>query len=118
MSGFLGSGSSFFEIRDAGGHTDLLIRERGLGKGLAQSLGNQNCVLMCDHGSTTVAQSIELAVYRAVYAEVNAKLQIQDAALGPINFLNEGEAALTAASTEGQAVRTWDLWRKRIDSID
>lgn len=117
MSGFLGSGSALFEIRDAGGNTDLLIRDTGLGKALAQSLGKHNCVLMRGHGSTTVAPSLELAVYRAIYAEVNAKLQIQAAALGPVNFLNEEEAALAAASTEGQVVRAWDLWRGRIGSI-
>jgi ribulose-5-phosphate 4-epimerase/fuculose-1-phosphate aldolase len=114
MSGFLGSGSSLFEIRDAGGNTDLLIRDSGLGKALAESLGRHNCVLMRGHGSTTVAPSLELAVYRAIYAEVNAKLQLQAAALGPINFLNEEEAALAAASTEGQVVRAWDLWSRSI----
>lgn len=116
MSGFLGSGSALFEIREAGGNTDMLIRDTGLGKALAQSLGQHNCVLMRGHGSTTTAPSIELAVYRAIYAEVNAKLQIQAAALGPINFLNEEEAALAAATTEGQVVRAWDLWRGRVDA--
>ena len=116
MSGFLGSGSSLFEIRDTGGNTDMLIRDSGLGKALAQSLGQHNCVLMRGHGSTTVAPSIELAVYRAIYAEVNARLQLQAAALGPINFLTEEEAALAAATTEGQVMRAWDLWRGRLDA--
>jgi ribulose-5-phosphate 4-epimerase/fuculose-1-phosphate aldolase len=110
MSGFLGSGSALFEIRDAGGNTDMLIRDSGLGRALAESLGKHNCVLMRGHGSTTVAPSLELAVYRAIYAEVNAKLQIQAAALGTINFLNDEEAALAAATTEGQVLRAWDLW--------
>jgi ribulose-5-phosphate 4-epimerase/fuculose-1-phosphate aldolase len=117
MSGFLGSGSALFEIRDAGGNTDLLIRNTGLGKALAQSMGQSNCVLMRGHGSTTVGPSIEVAVYRAIYAEVNAKLQIQAAALGPVNFLNEEEAALAAATTEGQVVRAWDLWCGRIGPL-
>jgi ribulose-5-phosphate 4-epimerase/fuculose-1-phosphate aldolase len=116
MSGFLGSGSSLFEIREAGGNTDMLIRDSGLGKALARSLGQHNCVLMRGHGSTTVAPSIELAVYRAIYAEVNAKLQLQAAALGPINFLTEEEAVLAAVTTEGQVVRAWDLWRGRLDA--
>jgi ribulose-5-phosphate 4-epimerase/fuculose-1-phosphate aldolase len=117
MSGFLGSGSALFEIRDTGGNTDLLISSTGLGKALAQALSQHNCVLMRGHGSTTVGPSIEVAVYRAIYAEVNAKLQLQAAALGPINFLNEEEAALAAATTEGQVVRTWDLWRGRIGAL-
>ena len=114
MSGFLGSGSALFEIRDTGGNTDLLIRNSGLGEALAQSMGQSNCVLMRGHGSTTVGPSIEVAVYRAIYAEVNAKLQIQSAALGPVNFLNEEEAALAAATTEGQVLRAWELWCGRI----
>ncbi|MEO6016332.1 MAG: class II aldolase/adducin family protein [Polaromonas sp.] len=118
MSGFLGSGSALFEIRDTGGNTDMLIRDSGLGKALAQSLGHSNCVLMRGHGSTTVGPSIEVVVYRAIYAEVNAKLQIQAAALGPINFLNEEEAALAAATTEGQVVRAWDLWAGRIGPLN
>ena len=117
MSGFLGSGSALFEIREAGGNTDMLISSTGLGKALAESLGQHNCVLMRGHGSTTTGTSIEVAVYRAIYAEVNAKLQLQAAALGPINFLNEEEAALAAATTEGQVVRAWDLWRGRIATL-
>jgi ribulose-5-phosphate 4-epimerase/fuculose-1-phosphate aldolase len=116
MSGFLGSGSALFEIRDAGGNTDLLIRDSGLGKALAQSMGNHNCVLMRGHGSTTVGPSLEIAVYRAIYAETNAKLQMQAMTMGAINFLTEEEAELAAASTEGQVVRAWDLWCQRIDS--
>ncbi len=124
MSGFLGSGSALFEIRDAdagsglGGNTDMLIRSAGLGHALAQSLGASNCVLMRGHGSTTVAPSIELAVYRAIYAEVNAKLQIQAMAMGPVNYLNEEEAALAAASTEGQIERAWNLWKDAIPPLD
>ena len=117
MSGFLGSGSALFEIRDTAGNTDMLIRDMGLGKALAQSLGQHNCVLMRGHGSTTVGSSIEVAVYRAIYAEINAKLQIQAVALGPINFLTEEEAALAAATTEGQVVRAWDLWRGNIGAM-
>ncbi len=117
MSGFLGSGSALFEIRDTAGNTDLLIRDMGLGKALAKSLGQHNCVLMRGHGSTTVGPSIEVAVYRAIYAEINAKLQIQAAALGPINFLTEEEAALAAATAEGQVVRAWDLWRGNIGAM-
>jgi ribulose-5-phosphate 4-epimerase/fuculose-1-phosphate aldolase len=40
MSGFLGSGSALFEIRDGAGNTDLLIRDSGLGKALAQAMAS------------------------------------------------------------------------------
>ncbi|MES2508519.1 MAG: class II aldolase/adducin family protein [Pseudomonadota bacterium] len=118
MSGFLGSGSSLFEIRDAGGNTDLLIRNTGLGKALAESLGKHNCVLMRGHGSTVVGPSLEQAVYRAVYAEENAKLQLTSAALGPIEFLNPEEAELAMTNVEGQVRRPWELWSQSIGAIE
>ena len=118
MSGFLGSGSTLFEIREAGGNTDLLIRDMGLGKALAKSLGQHNCVLMRGHGSTVVGPSLEQAVYRAVYAEENAKLQLTSAALGPIEFLNAEEAQLAMTTVEGQVRRPWELWSQRIGVID
>ena len=118
MSGFFGSGSSLFDIREGAGNTDMLIRDTGLGRALAKSLGQHNCVLMRGHGSTTVGQSIEQVVYRAIYAEVNANLQLQAAALGPVSFLNEEEAALAAAATEGQVARPWALWAEKVGSLD
>ncbi len=118
MSGFLGSGSVSFEIRDAGGNTDLLIRDMGLGKALAKSLGQNNCVLMRGHGSTVVGPSIEQAVYRAVYGEENAKLQLTSAALGPIEFLNAEEAELAMINVEGQVRRPWELWSQSIGSVE
>ncbi len=118
MSGFLGSGSSLFEIRDAGGNTDLLIRNTGLGKALAESLGQHNCVLMRGHGSTVVGPSLEQAVYRAVYAEENAKLQLSSAALGPIEFLNAEEAELAMTNVEGQVRRPWELWSQSVGAIE
>ena len=117
MSGFLGGGSALFDIADQAGHTDMLIRNADLGRNLAACLGPHNCVLMRGHGSTTTAPSIELAVYRAIYAEENAKLQIQASGLGPVQFLSEEEAALAAAATEGQVQRPWELWALQVGEI-
>ena len=73
---------------------------------------------MRGHGSTVVAGSVELAVYRAVYAEVNAKLQMQSMALGEVTYLSEREAAMAAATNQTQLARVWELWSKRIGPID
>lgn len=110
MSGFLGSGSALFDTRDTAGNTDLLISNMGLGKALAQALGAQNCVLMRGHGVTISGPSIEVAVYRSIYAETNAKLELQSAALGPVNYLTSQEAALACTTVEAQVVRAWDMW--------
>lgn len=120
MAGFLGSGAAQFEMREAGGNTDMLIRNAALGRALAQSLGSSNCVLMRGHGSTTAGGSIELAVYRAIYAETNARLQTQALLLSgsddKINYLTPEEATLAQASTEGQVARCWNLWVGEIDT--
>ena len=117
MAGFLGSGSSHFEIRDLAGNTDMLIRNRDLGQALARSLGANNCVLMRGHGSTVVGGSVEQVVYRAIYAEINAKLQAQSLGMGEVNYLTPEEAAMAAAANDGQIGRSWDLWCRRIGSV-
>jgi len=114
MSGFLGGGAPVFEIRDTGGvATDLLIRNRELGAALAKTLDRHAVVLMRGHGSTVVAPSIKLAVYRAVYTEVNARVQLQAERLGPITFLTEEEADATAEANEANVDRPWLLWKTK-----
>jgi ribulose-5-phosphate 4-epimerase/fuculose-1-phosphate aldolase len=117
MAGFLGGGSAHYDIRDASGNTDLLVRSSELGRHLAASLGAHSCVLMRGHGSTTVGASIEQVVYRAIYAEVNARLQAQAMGMGPVTYLTEEEAGLAAAANDGQIGRSWDLWQRRIGPI-
>jgi ribulose-5-phosphate 4-epimerase/fuculose-1-phosphate aldolase len=118
MSGFLGEGSAHFEIRDAGGDTDMLIRSSYLGEALARSLGRHSCVLMRGHGSTVVGTSLEQAVYRAIYAEVNARLQLAAQSLGEITYLNEREAKSSSDMNDGQMPRSWNLWIKRLGGTD
>jgi HCOMODA/2-hydroxy-3-carboxy-muconic semialdehyde decarboxylase len=118
MSSFIGEGSALFEIREAGGNTDMLIRDRPLGAALAQSLGNRAVVLMRGHGSTVVGASVEEAVFRAIYTEMNAKLQMQALALGEPVYLNEEEAAKSMRTNRGVLRRAWDLWAGDIGPID
>ncbi|NML16037.1 class II aldolase/adducin family protein [Azohydromonas caseinilytica] len=112
MCGFLGEGPPVFEIRDhAGAATDLLIRNRELGTALVRALGEERVVLMRGHGCTVVAPSLRLAVYRAVYTEVNAKLLLQSLPLGEVTYLTPEEAA-AGHTTEGQVDRPWNLWKQ------
>jgi len=111
MAGFLASGAARFEIRCcAGESSNLLITDRQLGAELARSLGDYPVVLMRGHGSTTVGTSLRQAVFRAVYAEVNADLQLDAHRLGPVTYLTDGEGAAAATANDGQVNRAWDLW--------
>ena len=116
MSGFLGDGAPVFEIRDtAGNNSDLLIRSHALGAALSSSLGASHVVLMRGHGATVVGESLAEAVFRAVYTQKNAELQLQAEQLGEINFLTAGEAQSTTLSVGSQIGRAWNLWKSEID---
>lgn len=117
MCGFLGCGSAHFDIRDRAGATDMLVRTAELGRQLAECLGPGSLVLMRGHGSTVVGPSLRHAVYRAVYAEMNARLQLQSQQLGEITFLSEEEAALAEQANASQLARPWALWRDAVGNI-
>jgi ribulose-5-phosphate 4-epimerase/fuculose-1-phosphate aldolase len=114
MSGFLGTGVPIFEIRDIAGDTDMLVRNPGLGAALALRLGDKSAALMRGHGSVAVGISLPQAVFRAVYLEVNARLQSEAMKLGSINFLTSEEAKLAAAGNDMHVLRPWMLWKREI----
>ncbi|MEJ0024758.1 MAG: class II aldolase/adducin family protein [Rhizomicrobium sp.] len=115
--GFLSDGVPLFEIRDvAGDGTDLLVRSRELGAALAQSLSDASVVLMRGHGSTVVGTSVPHAVYRAVYAEVNARVQTSAAAFGAVTSLTAAEARAAEATAELQVGRAWAAWTGDVES--
>ncbi|MCR1783767.1 class II aldolase/adducin family protein [Nocardioides carbamazepini] len=113
MAGFLVGGVARFEIRDvAGDATDLLVRDAALGAALAATLGDAPFALMRGHGSVAVGASLPLAVYRAVYAEENAALQLRSRHLADVVPLTDGEGRSAAETNAGQVGRAWDMWRR------
>ena len=115
MSAFLWPGVPVFEIRNAGGPaTDMLIRDAALGQALARTLGAAPVVLMRGHGAVAVGGGLPEVVFRAVYTEVNARLQAQAMALGgTVTYLDPGEAKRAQASIAGTIGRPWELWKKK-----
>jgi len=116
MAGFISDGAPVFEIRDtAGPSSDMLVRSNELGAALAQSLGRHNIVLMRGHGSTVVGTlNVRQAVYRAVYAEMNARLQSEALRLGSPIYLTAAEAAGAAQANDNQQDRAWNLWKREV----
>src|SRR5688572_715970 len=55
---FIALGVPIFEIREAAGMTDLLIRNAALGRALATSIADKPAVLMRGHGATIVAPTL------------------------------------------------------------
>jgi HCOMODA/2-hydroxy-3-carboxy-muconic semialdehyde decarboxylase len=114
MSAFIGAGVPVFEIREVSKATDMLIRDSALGLALAKRLEAKPAVLMRGHGAVAVGVSLPQAVFRAVYLEINARLQAEAMRLGKINFLNPDEAKLAAAGNDMHVLRPWMLWRHEI----
>src|SRR5262249_29020133 len=89
---FLAAGVPVWDIRKDFGATDMLVRNPAIGRSLAQALGDKSVVLMRGHGDVTVGPAVRMAVFRAYYTDVNARLQSQAVGLGGLlNFLTPGE---------------------------
>ena len=113
MGSFLWSGVPVWNIREVRKDNDVLVRDKPLGAALAGALGSCSCVLMRGHGMTVVGDSVREAVFRAIYTEMNARLQLQAQALeGPIEFLSEDEGKRSTAANRGTLERPWELWKK------
>ena len=111
MGNFIGAGVPVFEIRKAGGETDMLIRTPELGRALAETLESKSAVLMRGHGATIVAPSLHLVVGRAYYLNLNARLQLQAIQLGgKVTYLDAEESKKAATDYE----RSWDAWKSKV----
>ncbi|MBI4444804.1 MAG: class II aldolase/adducin family protein [Acidobacteria bacterium] len=113
MAAFIGEGLPVFDIRNAGGLTDMLVRNSELAAALARSLGNQGAVLMRGHGAAVVGSSLPVVVGRSVYLEINARLQAQAMTIGgTITYLHPEEAR--KATDLDDYKRAWDLWKRKV----
>ncbi len=114
---FIAEGVPVFDIREKFGATDMLVGNHEKGRELARTLGQKSVCLMRAHGSVAVGPSLKHAVFRAVYTEVNAKLQIQSTIIAggaPLAALEAEEGRLADAVNLGVVERPWDLWKMRV----
>ena len=113
---FIALGVPIFEIRDAAGMTDLLIRNPALGAALAKSIADKPAVLMRGHGATVVAPTLPRLVGRSIFLALNATLQAQAMLMtrgGPIKFLDPEEARLIEAREGYGLNRAWEAWKRK-----
>jgi len=115
MAGFIGNGVPIFDIRKTFGMTDMLVSDSAKGRALAQALGDKTCVLMRGHGVAVVGPTIQYAVGRSIYLDVNAKVQAQAMALNPnVTYLDPQEAQKIVEGGENRGYeRPWELWKAK-----
>ena len=112
---FLAAGVPVWDIAKDFGETNMLVSTSAIGKSLAATLGDKPVVLMRGHGDVTVAPSVKMAVFRAYYTDVNAKLQAQAIALGgEVTYLTPGEGEKADKTNFAVLDRIWNLWKMRI----
>jgi len=112
---FLAAGVPTFDIRDRFGATDIVINSAERGAAVAESLGDKAVVLLRAHGFVAVAPSLQAAVFRAIFTEINARVQLQATALGgPIAALDAEEGQKADAINLATVGRSWELWKRRV----
>ena len=112
---FLAAGVPVFDIRDRFGVTDIVISSAERGAGAADALGDKAVVLLRAHGFIAVGPGIQAAVFRAVFTEISARVQLQAAALGgSIAALDAEEGRLADAINLATVGRSWELWKRRV----
>lgn len=115
---FIGAGAPVWDIARDFGATDMLVRNNAIGKSLAQALGDKAVVLMRGHGDVTVGTAVKVAVFRAYYTDINARMQAQALTLGPdITFLSAEESAKADATNMIIMERVWALWKLRVQTL-
>jgi HCOMODA/2-hydroxy-3-carboxy-muconic semialdehyde decarboxylase len=113
LAGFIAEGIPLFDIRKDFGMTDLLIRDGARGKALTAVLANKPAALMRGHGAVVVGPTIPIAVGRAVYMQISARVQAQAMAMAmgsQVTYLTpeEGKQSVVEAYR-----RAWELWRRK-----
>jgi ribulose-5-phosphate 4-epimerase/fuculose-1-phosphate aldolase len=117
VAAFLPPRVPVFEIRRVAGMTNMLVSSPQLGRELAGTLGANSVALMRGHGMVVAAPTLPLAVYRAVYTMVNARLETDAISLGgPVTFLDPQEAEDANKTLDQVHLRAWELWKREAEA--
>jgi HCOMODA/2-hydroxy-3-carboxy-muconic semialdehyde decarboxylase len=112
---FLAYGVPVFDIRDTFGATDIVINSAARGAALARALADKAVVLLRAHGFVAVGPSLQAAVFRAIFTEVSARVQLQAEALGgPLAALDDEEGRKADAINLATVGRSWEFWKRRV----
>ena len=115
LGAFLYGGVPVFEISEFTNDGEMLIRDARLGDALAKTLGNKTVLLMRGHGNVVVGPTLQHAAFRAIYTEVNARLQTIAIGLGgTVRYLSDAEGDNVTNRQPGNIARAWELWKERV----
>ncbi len=112
---FLAAGVPVFDIRAKFGSTDIVISSADRGTALGEALGDKAVLLLRAHGFVAVGPSLQAAVFRAIFTEISARIQLQAAALGgPTAALDAEEGRKADLINLATLGRSWELWKSQV----
>jgi ribulose-5-phosphate 4-epimerase/fuculose-1-phosphate aldolase len=108
-------GNIFYEGLPLFDLTTALIRTPELGVEVAKSLGKCRGLLMKNHGSTVVGESIEVATLYAIFLEKAARIQLMATASGDPSWTSGEESAVKYEQiyTPHRLGSMWDYFVRR-----
>lgn len=111
----IGAEIPVWDINEHYGETDMLVRQIEQGRNLADTLGDNTCLLMRGHGAVVVGEDIQRAVLTAVYLQVNAEVLLQSMSLGEPKLLSDEEIRLSSATQFSPLAlpRVWEYFCER-----
>jgi HCOMODA/2-hydroxy-3-carboxy-muconic semialdehyde decarboxylase len=122
MSGFLPLKVAVFDHRnlskdDPDLRGKLMVNNAKLGAALARTLGGDSVVLIRGHGNAVVGASLPWAVFRAVYTQLNARVQMEAMGLGgDVITLNEDEIKMHPVEVF-DVQRPWQNFKSRLPQL-
>ena len=112
-------GSIFYDGLPTFDHTTALIRTPDLGVEVARCLGKCRGLLMKNHGSTVVGESIETATLYSIFLEKAARIQLMATASGDPSWTADEEAAVKFEQiyTPHRLESMWDYFVRRAKKL-
>jgi len=121
VTSVIGAEIPVWDLQDSFGDTDMLVRSMEMGRDLAQTLGDNTCLLIRGHGAVVVGANVKQAVVASVYLQVNAQLVSEALQLGEPTYLSDEEIE---RSSEAQFMplgldRAWEYYciRAGVDPV-
>ena len=113
----IGADIPVWDMREKFGETNHLVVTMEQGRDLAATLGDRSISLMKRHGCVVAGRSVQETVMKAIYLQVNAKLQLQAMQIGTPDYLTDTEIAACTDMQQSPISldRAWEAWCRRAE---
>jgi ribulose-5-phosphate 4-epimerase/fuculose-1-phosphate aldolase len=120
MGAVMGQVVTVWDSRDEFGDTDLMVVKPEEGRSLAKALGPNWMVLMRHHGATLAGKTLRELVFRTIYSNANAEIQLRSLAVGGTGALSAGERQRSEPRQlqPRPMARAWEYWTARLRKAD